>query len=145
MSDWSVYEARAVKAIRAAGVIAPAPARLSPSVGARSRSHPSQDTTELTSAVLELMGPRGLEDAAFIIARHSFGPIVGSMTKVPSWQSTGPGSGLVSSRYPVPPLVVDVTWREPLRFVFDLVGVKGEIIAAMRQAGGTEVQFTVAS
>lgn len=180
-SSWetsAVYLSGMVKAARSAGLLDPLLPRLTDEARAAiaaphsKRWHPSRVTTELTTALLETAGPIALEDLAFVVARDSFGPIVGSMAKVAltivgaspatlftrldqsiqtaargvkvSWTPTDAKSGVIVVQYPVvPPRAVEITWRGAIRFAFHLVGVPGSIADAVRDANDTALRFGV--
>lgn len=174
----AVYLAGLSKAIRAAGLLD----RVLPKLSAETRRivanpygerwHPAVYGTELATAVLEVAGPQTLEDLTFVLARDSFGPILGPMLKVAlalsgakptvvfgrvdqsirsavqgvsaTWTATGERSGVVSFEYPmVAPGFTDISWRGGLRFMFHLVGVEGTIAPCERVDGGRVLRFAL--
>ncbi|MCU0697438.1 MAG: hypothetical protein MUC96_13005 [Myxococcaceae bacterium] len=179
--DWkssAVYLAGLVKSIRAAGLLEAVLERVPPETRAvvdnpyGQRWHPWTHGAALATAVLELAGPRALEDITFVMARDSFGPILTPMLQValtlmgmspasvfsrvdqsikPAIQgvtarfdATGPTSGAVSFEYPtVPAPFADTSWRGGLRFMFHLVGLEGRIGPCERLEGGRVLRYAV--
>lgn len=136
------------------------------------RWHPWQHGAALATAVLDVAGPQALEDVTFVMARDSFGPILTPMLKIAltlmgmspaslftrvdqsirpavqgvtaRWERTGEHTGLVSFEYPiVPPPFADTSWRGGLRFMFQLVGLEGQIAPCERRESGRVLVFAV--
>lgn len=178
-AEWetsAVYLGGLVKAARDAGLLERVLPRVSDEVRAAvadphsRRWHPSRVTVGLSEAILEEAGAQALEELSFVVAKESFGPIVGSMAKVTltlfgvspatlfqrfdqsiqaaakdvraSWRETGPRSGALSMRYPgSPPRPVETTLRGAIHFAFHLVGTRGTISPAVREPDGVSVRF----
>lgn len=174
----AVYVAGITRAMRAAGLLEQVLAKVSPETrrivdnpyGAR--WHPARYGAELITAVLELAGPKAVEDLVFRVARESFGNIVGTMVRiavsvadpspstvfsqidralasatqgiVATWEKTDDHSGTMHFEYPVvAPPFTDFTWRGSLRFMFELAGVEGDIAPCERDDGGRTLHFPI--